>query len=121
MAALVAGLVSLLGAYFLRLEEWWLPVFFTGFGMLWFLVSWECYVSYMHLGEEVLEYRMNFKFVRILKSDIEKVTWESGCGVSVRLTNGNWEELPNFGQDSRGITNSVRAWLGKKHDSNSAK
>jgi hypothetical protein len=74
----------------------------------------------MHLGNEALEYRMNFKRVRIKKAEIEKVTWASGCGVSVQLLNGSWEEIPSFGKDSRGLTNSVRAWLGKKSDSESA-
>jgi hypothetical protein len=120
VAAIAAGVLSLTSAYDLHQEEWWLPVFFAGFGILWFLVSWECFVSYMHLGDEALEYRMNFKRVRIRKPEIEKVTWELGCGVSVRLTNGSWENVPTFGGDMRGITNSVRAWLRKKNDTHAA-
>jgi hypothetical protein len=120
VAALAAGLLSLLCAYVFRLDEWWLPVFYVGFGVLWFLVSWECFVSYLHLGDEALEYRMNFKRVRIQKDEIDKVTWEAGCGVSVRRVNGGWEEIPTFGNNSRGLTNSVRAWLGSKSGNEAA-
>jgi len=68
----------------------------------------------MQLGEEELDYRMNFKRVRIKKAEIQKVTWEAGCGVSVQLTNGSWHKLPGLGQNSQGVTNSIRAWLGKR-------
>lgn len=111
--ALVTGVLSLLVAYMLRLDDWWLPLFFVCFGVVWFLASWECFVSYMHLGNEDLEYRMNFKRVRIKKTDIEKVTWEAGCGVSVQLVDGSWQKLPGLGQNSQGITNSIRAWLAR--------
>jgi len=117
VVALAAGGLSLYVAYVYRLDEWWLPVFYVGFGLLCVLASWECLVSYMYLGEDVLEYRMNLKLVRIKKDEIEKVTWAAGCGVSVQLSNGSWEELPTFGKNSQGITNSVRAWLERKRHS----
>ena len=47
------------------------------------------------------------------RSEIESVKWESGCGASMKLRDGNWIRLPNTGQTPQGLTNSIRAWLKK--------
>jgi len=47
----------------------------------------------------------------IARRDIESVTWEKGCGVSVRLRGGKWVRLPDLGHDARYVANSIREWL----------
>jgi hypothetical protein len=47
----------------------------------------------------------------IARRDIESVTWEKGCGVSVRLRGGKWVRLPDLGHDARDVANSIREWL----------
>ncbi len=47
----------------------------------------------------------------IPKSEITKVTWEAGCGVSLLLSDGKWVKVPDLGHNSQGLTNSIRSWL----------
>lgn len=55
--------------------------------------------------------RTIFRKTAIARSDFVKVTWEAGCGVSLLLTDGTWAKVPDLGQNSQGLTNSIRAWL----------
>ena len=100
------------GALFYRSEGLTLlTAFFAGFAMFAFAGIIETYTSFLRLEESQLSFRETFRSTVIAKSDIEKVTWEAGCGSSVLLTNGQWVRLPDLGQNSQGVTNSVRAWL----------
>ncbi len=47
----------------------------------------------------------------IPRADIESVTWEKGCGASMKLCDGKWVRLPNVGLNAQGLTNTIRAWL----------
>jgi hypothetical protein len=46
----------------------------------------------------------------IRKEEIESVTWEAGCGVSLRMKTQLWRRLPDLGR-AQGVCNSIRAWL----------
>ncbi len=91
-----------------------MPLFYLGFGFLWFLAAIEVRTSYLRLDAETLEFRENFKLMAFSKADIEKVTWEAGCGVSICLVSGEWVKVPTFLENNQGITNSIRAWLKKQ-------
>ena len=49
----------------------------------------------------------------ILRTEIESVTWEKGCGASLIMREGRGVRLPNVGRDPQGLTNTIRAWLKK--------
>ena len=46
----------------------------------------------------------------IRKEEIESVTWEAGCGVSLRMKTQTWRRIPDLGR-AQGVCNSIRAWL----------
>jgi hypothetical protein len=54
-----------------------------------------------------------FRSRTVPRAEIESVTWEKGCGASLKLRDGKWVRLPNAGQSPQGLTNTIRAWLKK--------
>ncbi len=48
----------------------------------------------------------------IRKEEIESVTWEAGCGVSLRMKTQTWRRIPDLGR-AQGVCNSIRAWLNR--------
>jgi len=63
------------------------------------------------LSEAELEVRTLWTRRRYAVSQVASVTWEAGCGVALKLSNGSWARLPDLGYNSQGLTNTVRAWL----------
>jgi len=63
------------------------------------------------LSRDALESRSALSRRRYTVADVESITWESGCGVSVKLSKGGWAKLPDLGYDSQGLANTLRAWL----------
>ena len=53
----------------------------------------------------------DFVYRTITRSEIESVTWEKGCGASLKFYNGKWMRLPNIGLNAQVLTNTIRAWL----------
>lgn len=50
----------------------------------------------------------------IRRRDIDKVTWEKGCGVAVLTKEKKWVKIPSIiGYNSQSMSNSIRAWLNK--------
>lgn len=47
----------------------------------------------------------------IPRPQIDSVTWEKGCGASLKLTNGTWVKLPGVTGNAHGLANTVRAWI----------
>jgi hypothetical protein len=47
----------------------------------------------------------------IPRPQIDSVTWEKGCGASLKLTDGKWVKLPDVTGNAQGLTNTIRAWL----------
>jgi hypothetical protein len=48
-------------------------------------------------------------------ADIASVSWEKGGGVFLKLKSGGFAQLPELGYNSQGLTNTVRAWLKRRH------
>jgi len=66
---------------------------------------------YIILEDNEIRFRGSFRKTVIPKNEIVRVTWEAGCGVSLLLSDGAWAKLPDLGENSQGLTNSLRAWL----------
>lgn len=89
----------------------WISAFFMGFSLLGAAGVVESFTMYILLGETEIRFRETFRKTAIPRSDIVKVTWEAGCGVSLLLNDGTWTKVPDLGQNSQGLTNSIRSWL----------
>ena len=63
------------------------------------------------LSEAELEVRTLWTHKRYAASRVASVTWEAGCGVALKLSDGTWAKLPDLGYNSQGLTNTIRAWL----------
>ena len=53
----------------------------------------------------------DFRSRTVSRAEIDSVTWEKGGGTSIKLRDGKWVRLPNAGQTSQGLANTIRAWL----------
>jgi hypothetical protein len=53
----------------------------------------------------------DFQSRTLPREEVESVTWEKGCGASIKLRDGKWVRLPSVGRDPQGLTNTIRAWL----------
>jgi len=89
----------------------WICAFFIGFSILGVAGVVESFSMYILLEERQIRFRETFRQTAIPKSDIVRVTWEAGCGVSLLLSDGTWARVPDLGQNSQGLTNSIRSWL----------
>lgn len=89
----------------------WISAFFVGFSALGVAGIVESFSSYIRLDDSEIRFRQAFGKAAIPKQEIEKVTWEAGCGVSLLLSNGKWVKVPDLGHNSQGLTNSIRSWL----------
>lgn len=82
----------------------------AGFALLAVLGLADALVTRVEVDEEGLTRVAGFRRQEIPRTDIDRVTWESGTGVSVHLTNGSWVKLPDVG-NSQARANSLRSWL----------
>ncbi len=99
-------------AYYCRQEGLtWVCAFFVGFSLLGVAGVVESFSMYIFLDETEIRFRETFRKTAIPKSDIVRVTWEAGCGVSLLLSDGTWARVPDLGHNSQGLTNSIRSWL----------
>jgi hypothetical protein len=73
----------------------------------------EVATSRIILSDDGIDFGPVWSRKRYTAAQIESVTWASGAGVSLRLSQG-WVQLPELGYNSQSLTNSVRAWL-KRH------
>lgn len=89
----------------------WIAAFFIGFSIFAVAGVVESFRTYIILSDTEIRFRETFRKSAISRKDIVKVTWEAGCGVSLLLADGTWTNLPDLGQNSQGLTNSIRAWL----------
>jgi len=67
----------------------------------------------LELRADELAWVQNFRRRSLRRAQIESVTWQKGAGVSVQLAGGRWVALPGLGHDSRGLTNTIRAWINR--------
>lgn len=92
-----------------RHRVWVVPVFAV-VGALWLadaftrrIVLWSDGIRIVSLSD--------FQSRTISRAEIDSVTWEKGCGASLKLRDGQWVRLPNVGRDPQGLTNTIRTWL----------
>ena len=57
-----------------------------------------------------IEVRSKFRRQNVPWSEIAGVTCEKGAGVSLMRVDGSWLVLPEVGESSLGLANSIRAW-----------
>lgn len=89
----------------------WICAFFIGFSLLGVAGTVQSFTMYVTLEDGEIRFRESFRTTVIPKSDIVRVTWEAGCGVSLLLGDGTWARVPDLGHNSQGLTNSIRSWL----------
>lgn len=113
ISAVVIALGSIAAAtYYYRQEGLsWMCASFIGFSILGIAGIVESFSMYIRLDETEIRFREIFRNTAIPRCDIVRVTWEAGCGVSLRLSDGTWAKVPDLGHNSQGLTNSIRAWL----------
>jgi hypothetical protein len=111
---LVVGLVLAAGGGW-RMQEpgrFSLPHLVMVFGILVTAAAVEHFLSGIRLYPDRLEYGNPFWKKSIRKEEIESVTWEAGCGVSLRMKSQTWRKIPDLGR-AQGVCHSIRAWLKK--------
>ncbi len=112
MILLIASGSIAAAAYYYRQEGLtWISAFFIGFSILGVAGIVESFSGYIRLEDTEIRFRETFRITAIPKKDIMRVTWESGCGVSLLLSDGTWVKIPDLGHNSQGLTNSIRSWL----------
>jgi hypothetical protein len=67
--------------------------------------------SRIALFDDELEVRTLWARRRYAAPRIASVTWEAGCGVALKLSDGSWATLPDLGYNARSLTQAVREWL----------
>lgn len=70
----------------------------------------DAFTTRVSLFSDSLTITSNLRRRTYPRQTLESVTWAWGCGVSVRLQNGRWVQLPDVG-NAQSVTNSIRAWL----------
>jgi hypothetical protein len=63
------------------------------------------------IRDAALEVHTLWQYRRFTASQVAAVTWEAGCGVALKLSDGTWAKLPDLGYNAQGLTNTIRAWL----------
>ncbi len=106
-----SGFIIAAAYYYSQAGLTWMSAFFIGFSILGVAGVVESFSSYIQLDETEIRFRETFRTTAIPKTDIVKVTWEAGCGVSLMLSDGTWSRVPDLGHNSQGLTNSIRSWL----------
>lgn len=108
---IASGSIAAAAYYYSQEGLSWTSAFFIGFSILTVAGVVESFTMYILLEDKQISFRETFRKTAIPKSDIVKVTWEAGCGVSLLLSDGTWAKVPDLGHNSQGLTNSIRSWL----------
>jgi len=88
----------------------WLTYFFGAFTLLALAALVESRLACIVLQGDWLSYQTGFRQHRLLRSEIQQVRWEKGCGVALLCTDGLWRKLPEL-VNSQLLANAIRAWL----------
>ena len=72
--------------------------------------TWEALAASVILKSGEIEFGSVLGRHTIRKEDIESVTWEKGCGVSLKLKDGGWQRVPDLHNAQR-VSAGIRAWL----------
>ena len=93
----------------------WVTWLFLLLGSLNVMAAAQHFGSSIRLLSDRLEYGSFGARRTILREHIDSVTWEKGCGVSLKMKNSTWVRIPDLGKAS-GVCNSIRAWLKRTSD-----
>ena len=101
------------GAYFqfTSSNEKWVSIGLASFSIFGVLTLVEVISSRLKLTPDEIQITQWFKTKRIPVKKISDVSWEKGCGVTLKMKDGNWEKIPSLGKNSQGLTNSIRACI----------
>jgi hypothetical protein len=120
LLAIIAGvaLLFIVGATFTSLQFGWTLTSITLTIMSGLAVGGivELATSRIVLSPNSLEAGSIWSRRRYAVTDVESVTWASGSGVSVKLSNGRWAKMPELGYNSQGLANTLRAWLKRNRE-----
>ena len=89
----------------------WQRIFAVGYLLVAFGAVVELSRKRLRLDDDGLYFVSNFRGKRIARTDIDSVTWAKGSGVSIKLVDGKWIPLPEVGNGSQALANTIRAWL----------
>jgi hypothetical protein len=90
----------------------WIVPIYALFGALWLADIFMKRIVLTKDGLRIVSVA-TFRSRTVPRIEIESVTWEKGCGASIKLRNGTWVRLPDVGRNAQGLTNTIRAWLNK--------
>lgn len=68
----------------------------------------------IRLHGDAIEWTSGFRKTSVPRDSIQGVSWESGSGATVTLSDGRRFRLPETGHDAQGVANSVRGWLKRR-------
>jgi hypothetical protein len=117
VAALAAAALFVAGLLFTYSQHgWtWLSIGFAGMTLIGVGGVIEVATSRVVLHDDALECGPIWSRRRYPVAGIASVSWEKGGGVFLRLEAGGFAQLPELGYNSQGLTNTVRAWLKRRH------
>jgi hypothetical protein len=78
----------------------------------------EALLTRIVLERDVLVFRTLRNTRRFDRDQIVQVRWEKGCGISIRLTDQTWVEVPNLGYSNPALANEIRRWLRRADSEN---
>ena len=108
---ITAATAAMIGSWLLRKgDQGWVGYFFVLFCAFSLAGAVQHVTTKVVLWPDRLEFGSIFGKKTVLKEEIESVTWEAGCGVSLRTKAQSWVRVPDLGR-AQGVCNSVRAWL----------
>ena len=86
-------------------------ILFSAFGVLGLV---ETLTTRLELTDSELLVSRWFRQKSIARARVVKVTWAAGVNVSIRLDDDSWVKLPEVGNGSQALCNSIRAWINAK-------
>ena len=89
----------------------WCSVIFWALALGALVAIVQVWLTRVQLTSDGLYFRSGFESKFLPRKEIVSVTWEKGCGVSLKLVSGKWQKLPEVGRGAQAVTNSIRAWL----------
>jgi len=87
----------------------WIAPYYMIAGALWLI---DVFMTRIVLGNGHLRIVSisAFCFQTFQREEIDRVTWEKGCGASIILRSGKGVRLPGI-RNPQSLTNTIRAWL----------
>ena len=80
------------------------------FGLLWLA---DVFFTRIELHSDRIKIVSDFKTRTIPRAEVAGVTWEKGCGTSLKLCDDKWVKLPGVSGNAQGLANTIRAWINR--------